>query len=155
MNECQRRDEAWPLFLRTYARLIELLESELQEKAGLPLTWFEVLLQLEDAEAGRRPMRDLADSLLLSKSGITRLIDRMSDAGLIERTACEEDRRVVYASITGKGREEYKKAAPAAFRGIEENFSGVMSSSELMAFRTTLEKLLSNAGSESPTRAAV
>ena len=153
MNECERRDQAWPLFLKTYSTLVEALESELQAASDLPLSWFEVLLQLQDAEGGRRRMNDLAESLLLSKSGITRLIDRMSSDGLIERRPCETDRRVVYAAITRKGRNAYKKAAPIAFRGIEKHFTRVLSAAELRTFRTTLEKLLGDA--EPATRAAV
>ena len=145
MNECERRDQAWPLFLKTYSRLVNVLESELQEATGLPLGWFEVLLQLRDAPDGRLPMNGLADSLLLSKSGITRLIDRMSDAGFIERAPCDEDRRIVYATITRKGKAEYNKASRVAFRSIEEHFSGVLSSAELSSFRATLEKLLAQA----------
>ena len=155
MNECERRDQAWPLFLKTHSALVEILESELQAAADLPLTWFEVLLQLQDAGDGRRRMNDLADSLLLSKSGITRLIDRMSRAGFIERKPCDSDRRVVYAAITRKGRNAYKKAAPVAFRGIERHFTRVLGDAELRTFRATLEKLLDDAGANPATRAAV
>ena len=155
MNECERRDQAWPLFLKAYSILTETLEAELQSGSDLPLSWFEVLLQLQDAEGGRRRMNDLADSLLLSKSGVTRLIDRMTFAGLIERKPCDEDRRVVYAAITRKGRGAYKKAAPIAFRGIEKHFTRVLSTTELRTFRATLEKLLADAGADPATRAAV
>ena len=155
MNECERRDTAWPLFLRTYSTLVETLEDELQRSVGLPLSWFEVLLQLEDAPGGRKRMQDLASSLLLSKSGATRLIDRMSREDLIERRPCDTDRRVVYAAITPRGRRTYKKAAPIAFRGIERHFTGLLNSSELENFRSILEKLLSEARATNAAGAAV
>lgn len=154
MNECERRDQAWPLFLKTYSTLVEALETELLKAANLPLTWFEVLLQLQDANDGRRKMNGLAESLLLSKSGITRLIDRMSLAGFIERQQCDTDRRVVYAAITRKGRNAYSKAAPVAFRGIEEHFTRVLGDAELRTFRSSLEKLLGDADEKPATRAA-
>jgi DNA-binding MarR family transcriptional regulator len=139
---CDERDAAWALFLRTHSTLIEVLETELQREGRLPLAWFDVLVQLSAAPQSRMRMQDLADSILLSKSGVTRLIDRMQQAGLIQRRDCESDRRVVYAAITPKGRAAYRRAAPIAFRGVEEHFTRRLSARERRLLKDAFERLL-------------
>jgi DNA-binding MarR family transcriptional regulator len=151
---CDGRDEAWPLFLRTYTVLLDRLEHELQTERDMPLTWFDVLAQLEGARDGRMKMRELADSILLSKSGVTRLVDRMERAGLIERASCETDRRVVYAAITDKGRKRFASAAPVAVRGVETYFSAPLDPSERRALMSALDKIQSAAATRSEERAA-
>ena len=153
-DACDGRDEAWPLFLRTYAVLLERLEDELQSERDLPLTWFDVLAQLEGAEDGRLRMNELADSVLLSKSGVTRLVDRMERAGLIERASCESDRRVVYAAITPSGRKAFAKAAPVAVRGVDEYFTSPISGTEKKVLMNALNKILDAAAARSEERAA-
>jgi DNA-binding MarR family transcriptional regulator len=152
---CDGRDEAWPLFLRTYAALIDRLEEELQTERDMPLTWFDVLAQLEGAPDGRMRMHDLAESVLLSKSGVTRLVDRMARDGLVERASCETDRRVVYAAITPKGRKRFAAAAPVAVRGVDEYFSAPLNPTERRALISALNKIQSAAAARSEERAAV
>src|SRR5687767_8296809 len=106
--------QTWRLFLKAHSTLVEILDHELQTEKGLPLTWFDVLVRLASEEDGRLAMNVLADSVLLSKSGVTRLVDRMERAGLLERTACPTDRRVTYATLTAKGRKAFDEAAPIA-----------------------------------------
>ena len=151
---CDGRDEAWPLFLRTYAVLVERLEEELQTERDLPLTWFDVLAQLEGAPEGRLRMHDLAESILLSKSGMTRLVDRMERAGLIERASCETDRRVVYAAITAEGRKRFAAAAPVAVRGVENYFTAPLNRTEKAALMSALNKILDATAARSEERAA-
>jgi DNA-binding MarR family transcriptional regulator len=151
---CDGRDEAWPLFLRTYAVLVDRLEHELQRERNMPLTWFDVLAQLEGAPQGRMKMRDLADSVLLSKSGVTRLVDRMERAGLIERGPCPTDRRIVYASITREGRKRFAAAAPVAIRGVDEYFTGPLEPGERKALVSALTKIQDAATARSEERAA-
>ena len=151
---CDGRDEAWPLFLRTYTVLLDRLEHELQTERDMPLTWFDVLAQLEGAPDGRMKMRDLADSVLLSKSGVTRLVDRMERAGLIERASCATDRRIVYAAITEKGRKRFAATAPVAIRGVEDYFSAPLSPSERKALVSALNKIQNAAAARSEERAA-
>ena len=151
---CDGRDEAWPLFLRTYAVLLDRLEHELQTERDMPLTWFDVLAQLESAPEGRMKMRELADSVLLSKSGVTRLVDRMERAGLIERAPCETDRRIVYATITTEGRKRFATAAPVAVRGVERYFTAPLSGPEKRALVSALTKIQDAAAARSEERAA-
>src|SRR6266545_4811090 len=95
--------EAWRAFLRAQAALIRTLDRELEAEQGLPITFFDVLVQLSQA-GGRLRMSELADAVLLSRSGVTRLVDRMVRAGLVRREACPTDRRSMYATLTTEGK---------------------------------------------------
>src|SRR6266498_3687257 len=109
---------AWLTLLQARSVVVDALEADLE----LPLGWFEVLIQLTSAEDGRLKMQELAHSVLLSKSGVTRLVDRMADAGLVTRDACETDRRVVYATVTHKGRTALRQALPAHAESLARHF---------------------------------
>jgi DNA-binding MarR family transcriptional regulator len=142
MRSCDERHHVWPLFLKTYSLLVETLDAELETEGGLPLSWFDVLVLLADAPDGRVRMNELSESVLLSKSGVTRLVDRMEKAGLVTRGACAADRRVVYAVITHKGRAAFRRAAPVAFRGVEEHFARHLTPSEERALTSLLRRVL-------------
>ena len=147
MNKrCERGDDdrfvVWTMLLETNSVLVDLLEAELDEVGGLPLTWYDVLAQLEMSAGHRLTMKELSRSVLLSKSGITRLVDRMERAGMIERTPCPSDRRVVYAQVTDEGRSLFKKASPVHLRGIERHFTRHLTSDEARVMRAALAKIL-------------
>lgn len=147
MNKrCENPDDdrfvLWPLLLETHAALLDLLEGELDETGGLPLTWYDVLVQLEMSPDRRLTMKELSRAVLLSKSGITRLVDRMERAGMIERDACLADRRVVYAKVTARGRAVFKEASPVHHRGIERHFTRFVTKEEARAMKTALGKVL-------------
>lgn len=140
-----RRDDdlaPWALFLHAHSVLVERLEHELKEGRGLPLTWYEVLLRLAASPDGRMRMSDLAGSLLLSKSGVTRLIDRMEEAGLVSRGSCPSDRRGSFAVLTATGRAAYEAAAPVHLDGIERHFLGRLSKTERKALTSAFTKVL-------------
>jgi DNA-binding MarR family transcriptional regulator len=153
-TDCDQRHHAWPLFLRTYSALVDVLDEELRTESGLPLTWFDVLAHLAAAPEGRLRMHDLASHILLSKSGLTRLVDRMEAAGLVERAPCPRDRRVVYARLTARGLDTFQRAAPVAFRGVSEHFSRHLTPAEESAFTSALGKML-DALTCAPERKAV
>jgi DNA-binding MarR family transcriptional regulator len=113
---------AWRGLLRTHASLTRALDAELLEAHGLPLTSYEVLLFLADSPEGRMRMSDLADSVLLSRSGLTRLVDRLARDGLLERVRCEEDARGWYAAITEKGRSLFDAARGTHLSGVRRLF---------------------------------
>jgi DNA-binding MarR family transcriptional regulator len=136
------RHQAWPLFLKAHAALLEVLDHELQAEKNLPLSWFDVLVQLASETDGRLPMHEVADRVLLSKSGITRLVDRMERTGLVERTACPTDRRVIYATLTKEGRRVFDDAAPVAYRGVKEHFTAFLTGAEIKAFESGLTKIV-------------
>src|SRR5258708_21489041 len=97
LDEHQAR--AWRGLMRVHATLVKQLDAELEEQHGLPLTSYEVLLYLEGAEDRRMRMCDLASSILLSRSGLTRLVDRLERDGLIDRMYCQHDARGSYAVL--------------------------------------------------------
>ena len=138
----------WRLLLQAHAALVERLERELRDQQDLPLTWYEVLLRLAAAPEGRQRMTELAGSLLLSKSGVTRLIDRMEEAGLVARGTCASDRRGSFALLTDRGRAVQKKAAPVHLRGVEEHFLGLLTPAEASALTSALAKVLNPPAAE-------
>jgi DNA-binding MarR family transcriptional regulator len=132
---------AWRTFLTAHATLIRRLDAELEEREALALSDFDVLAQLHFA-GGTLRMRDLADSVLLSRSGMTRRVDRLEAAGFVSRAACETDRRGSMASLTDAGRERLERALPVHVQGISDHFLCHLAPDELATLRTTLAKLL-------------
>ena len=113
---------AWRGLLRTYARLTKALDAELEAAHGLPLTSYEVLMHVADAEGERMRMHDLASSILLSRSGLTRLVDRLERDGLLCRAACSSDARGAFACLTPKGREVLDAARATHLAGVRALF---------------------------------
>lgn len=140
----EARMTAWRAFLQAYATLIPTLEREMREDRGLPLLWFDVLAQLiQSPEEGRLRMRDLAGSvLLISRSGLTRLVERMEKEGLVIREHSLEDRRNVYAVITPKGRTTLEGALPGHGNGVQEHFLRHLSDEEVKGLHVALAKVL-------------
>lgn len=129
---------AWRSFLRTHAGITRRLEAELMSEHDLPLASYDVLVQLAEVPQRRLRMTDLADAVLLSRSGLTRLVDRLTRDGLVNRQPCEDDARGMYAVLTPAGLERLRRAAPVHLRGIEEHMTGRLDDAEL----TTLTALL-------------
>ena len=94
---------AWRLFLEVHARVVNRLELELREETGMPLTWYDVLVQLSEAPEHKLRMQELARRVLISKSGLTRLVDRLCAAGYVERESDPEDGRGTLAVMTRAG----------------------------------------------------
>lgn len=113
---------AWRGLLRTYARLTKALDAELEAAHGLPLSSYEVLMYLADSEGERMRMHDLASSILLSRSGLTRLVDRLERDGLLTRQSCPSDARGAFACLTAKGRAELHAARATHLAGVRAMF---------------------------------
>jgi DNA-binding MarR family transcriptional regulator len=113
---------AWIGFLRSHAALMRLLDTELRNEADLPLSSFDVLIQLALAEGGELRMTDLARRTLASRSGMTRRVAELERDGLVSRSAASSDGRSVRASLTPKGEEVLRRAVPVHMRGIERHF---------------------------------
>jgi DNA-binding MarR family transcriptional regulator len=113
---------AWRGFLRAHATLVRELDEELSERHALPLSSYDVLIQLDEAPEGRLRMSHLADAVLLSRSGLTRLVARLADQGLIERAECKNDARGAFAAITDLGRERLAEARETHRAGVRERF---------------------------------
>jgi DNA-binding MarR family transcriptional regulator len=132
---------AWRSFLRAHARVIRTLEAELAGEHGMALTDYDVLVQLAAAPERRLRMSELADALLLSRSGATRLVDRLVADGLVERVTCDTDRRGQWASLTDAGHGRLKQATPTHLRGIAEHFLDRLGGDDLTALERMLDPI--------------
>lgn len=136
------RLNAWRSFLRAHAQVVRELERELQAEHGMALTDYDVLVQLAAAEQRRLRMSELADRLLLSRSGVTRLVDRLVADGFVERVTCEDDRRGQWASLTDAGYERLRRASPTHLRGVAAHFLDRLSADELAELERMLGALV-------------
>ncbi len=136
------RLEAWSTFLRAHARITRALERELNDEHQLALADYDVMVQLANAEARRLRMGELADRLVLSRSGITRLIDRLEREGIVERATCESDRRGQWAQLTDRGYARLRDVTPAHLRGVAEHFIDRIPAAELRELQETLARVL-------------
>ena len=132
---------AWSRLLRAYATTTRLLSAELQAEHGLTINDYEALLVLSRAENGRLKRVELARSLLLTPSGITRLLEGLEDAGLVERANCATDLRVTYAQLTDAGREKLEAASNAHVASICGLFEEHFGPDEVEAIAEILGKL--------------
>jgi DNA-binding MarR family transcriptional regulator len=132
---------AWRGMLRVHAGLTKALDAELVREHHLPLSSYEVLLFLADSPQGRMRMSELADGVLLSRSGLTRLVDRMERDGLLRRRRCEDDARGYFAEITDKGRELFRRARRTHLDGVRERFLSRFSGDELRLMAALWEKV--------------
>jgi DNA-binding MarR family transcriptional regulator len=113
---------AWRGLLRVHSALVKALDAELLAAHGLPLTSYEVLINLQAAPGRRRRMAELADSVLLSRSGTTRLVDRLERDGLLERDTCDSDGRGCFAVLTDQGDDLLAKARATHLEGVRTRF---------------------------------
>jgi DNA-binding MarR family transcriptional regulator len=127
------RDElgAWRGLLRVHAGMTKALDAELVREHRLPLSSYEVLLFLADSPAGQLRMSELADGVLLSRSGLTRLVDRLERDGLLCRERCEDDQRGWFASITPEGRKLFGRARKTHLAGVRRLFLSHFSRDEM------------------------
>ncbi len=135
------RLNAWGAFLTAHKALENILSRELESARGLPLTWFDALAQLRMAPAHRLTMTQLASALLFSKSGLTRLIDRMVEAGLVQRLARPGDRRSLHIALTDAGDEKYRQALPIHLGHVKRHFAAYIEDGEAAAVESALVRM--------------
>jgi len=133
---------AWRAFVLANARIVKLLQGELESEQGLSLPAYECLVRLSEAADGRLRMSELATFATLTPSGLTRLIDKLVADGLVERLRCESDARVVYAAITPAGRQRLREAYPTHLRGVREHFIDLLTPAQLAALHAALDPLV-------------
>ena len=142
------QSRAWRVFLWAPTLIMRNLERELRAADRLPLSWFDVLIHLYEVSHGRLRLQALAESVVLSRSGLTRLIDRMEKAGVVRREPATDDRRGSYAVITEEGRRLFEQVVPGHLRRVNDHFARHLSETEVRALTATLSKLI--AANEEP-----
>src|SRR5215213_9692795 len=140
------RLDAWRSFVHAHARLTRRLDEELQAAHRLSLAEYDAMLQLANAPGRRLRMSALADRVLLSRSGITRLVDRLVAAGIVERTACTTDARGAEASLTREGLERLRSASRTHLDGVGRLFLDVVTAEERDVLTGALGRVLDNVG---------
>jgi DNA-binding MarR family transcriptional regulator len=133
---------AWGSVLQVHASVVPALDRLLQAKAGLSLSWYDVLLELAAAPQRKLRMSDLGARVVLSRTRVSRLVDEMAAAGLVTREQNPQDGRSAYAALTREGLATYRRAAPVYLTGIEEHFAGPLSDQELRAIAAALQRVL-------------
>src|SRR6266536_6604914 len=141
----------WRLFFESALALIDVLDAELQSEAGIPMRWYDVLVQLEESPEGI-PMNALAERILYSKSGFTRVVDRMEEAGLVRRVRPKNDRRSILVLLTDAGRKTMERARRHHRHGIEQHFSRHLTDADIRALTRALEKISAHARPLRPGR---
>jgi DNA-binding MarR family transcriptional regulator len=135
--------DAWRGLLRAHASVLKTLDAELEAAHGLALTSYEVLMHLAEAPERRMRMCDLADSMLLSRSGMSRLVDRLEREGLLQRAACTADARGAFACLTPTGRAALDAARPTHLAGVRRCYLAHFSEQELTQLCSCWTRLLS------------
>jgi DNA-binding MarR family transcriptional regulator len=134
-------ERAWRAFLDAQAAVLRVLETELIKKEDMTLAEFDVLIQLRMSPERRLRMTELSERVRLSRSGLTRLVDRLARAGLVKRGRCAGDRRGTFAILTPAGTTRLRRAAPVHLAGIREHFGKRLSAAQLNAVAEALEPL--------------
>jgi len=136
------RLESWRTFLRAYSVVRRQLERELEAEQSMGLAEYEVLLFLAYSDQRRMRMSELADMLLLSRSGATRVIDRLESEQLVQRVSCETDRRGQWAELTDGGYNRLRTASRTHLRGVAEHFLDRLPPDELESMAATLRRVV-------------
>ena len=131
----------WRSFLRAHATVVRDLERDLVAQVGMPLGWYDVLLQLAEAPQRRLRMAELADRVLLSRSGLTRLIDRLQADGLVRREPSPDDARGTFTVLTPDGFARLRTAAPVHLSGIQQYWLRHFGDDELRELGTLLDRV--------------
>jgi DNA-binding MarR family transcriptional regulator len=133
--------DAWRSYLQSHASIVRVLDAELAAAHGMTTRDYQVLLYLSQAEGRHLPMSALAESTMLTRSGITRLIDGLVEAGWIERVACPNDARVSYAQLTDQGYEKLREAGCTHVASIRRLFLENFSPAEIEQLASLLSRL--------------
>jgi len=141
----QRRNVLWRNFLTAHAAAIDRIEDDLGGAEVLPLSWYDVLLALYEAPEHRLRMHELASAILVTRGGLTRLVARIEQAGLLRREPDPEDGRGLYAALTERGMEALRTTWPIYARGIAEHFGRHLADEEVEVLDRAFSRILSAA----------
>lgn len=135
------------LLLETHAKITRALSAELEAACGIPLTWFDVLIRLGRSAERRLTMSQLAAQVSLTTGGVTRLVDRIAEAGYVERQNCPSDRRSIYVALTEAGTHKLEEATTTHLDGLERHLLEPLDADERTALARALRKLRGEWGS--------
>jgi len=141
-NLSEQHLAAWRTFLKAHATIIDLIERDLLAAKRPPLSTYDVLIELYEAPEHRLRMHELAERVVLSRSGLTRLVDRLETEGLLTRDRCGTDRRGAYAVITEQGIEALHQTWPIYAKGIIEYFAQWVTIEEVQILESALRRIL-------------
>ena len=145
------RLRAWRLYFESALAIVDVLDAELERDAGIPLRWYDALVHLEETPDGLR-MNDLAERILYSKSGFTRVVDRLEEASLVQRVRPEHDRRSILVVLTDQGRTTMEQARRHHRHAIEQHFSRHLTDTDIKALTRAFEKVSTHARPLRPGR---
>lgn len=137
---------AWSALLRLHAELVPILDAELQRTTGIPLGWYDVLLELAAAPGRRMRMSDLGGAVVLSRSRVSRVVDELVGRGYVTRTPNPDDGRSAFAALTPAGYKAFRSAAPVYLDRIRAQLAPSLNAGEAKQLKRLLEKVLSHAG---------
>jgi DNA-binding MarR family transcriptional regulator len=140
--------DAWRAFLNAHAAAVGRIEEEVAREGGVPLVDYDVLVALEHAPGQRLRLRDLQRRVVLTRSGITRLVDRLEAAGLLRRERLDGDRRAVHAVLTDAGKAAIRRTWPAYARGIRQYFVQYLSPEHVAVLAAELQRVAAQAHEE-------
>ena len=143
--------DAWGALLQTHAALVPELDRSLRSHSGLPLAWYDVLLELSAADHGRLRMSELAERAVLSRTRISRVVDELVRAGLVAKEPNPLDARSSYAVITTDGRQRFEASAPHYVGQIEKRFAAGLSDDELRTVARALRRVQTHSIATTPT----
>lgn len=138
------RNSLWKLFLTVHTRLVEQVEQDFRQAELPPFEWYDVLITLKQVPEQRLRLSELADALLVNRTNVTRLVDRLEKAGLIRREACQDDRRGAFAVLTAAGIEMQQKMWAVYAPAIEQYFGQYLNDAEVESFTYGLRRILAN-----------
>ena len=130
MTKSDDQVAAWRALLLAHSGAVRAIEADLATAGTIPLSWYDVLLELNSAANRRLRMQDLAARVLLSRTRVSRLVDEIVQAGLVERMPDPDDGRATFAVITPKGRNELRRTAPRYLAGIDTHFTSLFTAGE-------------------------
>jgi DNA-binding MarR family transcriptional regulator len=133
---------AWAALLRCHAALVPAVSRRVYRETGLPLAWYDVLLELQAADGGRLRIQELGERVVLSRSRVSRVVDAMVQDGLVMRVEDPEDRRSTFAVLTPEGHDRFRRVAPVYRLAIEEHFVAHLSAAEQKAIARGLERVI-------------
>ena len=145
------RLRTWRLFFESALALLDVLDAELEQAVGISQRWYDVLVHLEESPRGI-PMNELADRILYSKSGFTRVVDRMERADLVRRSRPAHDRRTILIVLTDNGTEMLERARRHHRDGIQRHFSQHLTNADIKALTRALDKISTHARPLRPGR---